>query len=85
MNNQAILEAIDHQIAQLQQARALLVGVSLEPKRGPGRPKGSPNNVTPITSGKREMSPEARKRIGDAVRRRWAKAKKAKKYSVAVA
>jgi hypothetical protein len=70
-----ILAAIDQEIARLTQARALLsdgTGV----KRGPGRPKAA-IAVTKPTKKKRNLSPEGRKRIAEAVRRRWATQRKA--------
>lgn len=73
-----ILAEIDSQIAKLQQARALLAGI--EPaKRGPGRPKSLTSLAKSPTPGvKRVLSPEARKRIADAQRKRWAATRKAK-------
>jgi hypothetical protein len=63
-----IIAEIDAKIASLQQARVVLSG---------GRPKGSTNAVkevkvaTPIKR-KRNLSPEGRKRIAEAMKRRWA-------------
>lgn len=70
----SILAQIDAEIARLTQVRALLattgnIGSSVtavKGKRGPGRPRK-----------KRTLSPEARKRIAEAQRKRWA-AQKAK-------
>ena len=77
-----IIAEIDTQIAKLQQARVLLSGVEAQSNaRRPGRPKGS-KNVTVAdaaikkTTG-RKLSPEGRKRIADAMKRRWAERKKA--------
>jgi hypothetical protein len=73
-----ILAAIDSEIAQLQQARALLAGQAA-PKKKPGRPaKGTtaPAAAKPRKN-KRNLTPEGRKRISEAVRRRWAAQKKA--------
>ncbi len=77
-----ILAEIDAQISKLQQARQLLSGVEGVKRSGPGRPKGSKNSVSsaPPTSSspkKRKLSPEGRKRIADAMKRRWAERKKA--------
>ena len=62
-----ILASLDKQIAALQKARALL--------------NGKPAKVTITKSGKpgkkHVLSPEARKKIGDAQKKRWA-AQKAK-------
>jgi hypothetical protein len=61
-----ILASIDAEIAQLTRARALLSG------------DGTKKTATPTASKKRKMSAAARKRIGDAQRKRWAKEKAAK-------
>lgn len=77
-----IISEIDAQIAKLQQARALLEGSSAEPqkKAGRGRPRKNPLATAPAkpaaTKGKRTLSPEARKRIADAQKRRWAERRK---------
>jgi hypothetical protein len=69
-----ILAQIDREIAQLQHARSLLGGASAaKPKRGPGRP---PKKATAIKK-KRNLTPEGRRRIAEAVKRRWAEQKKA--------
>ncbi len=62
-----ILASIDSEIAQLKQARALLAG------------DGTKKTASPATPKKHRMSAAARKRIGDAQRKRWAKQKAAKK------
>ncbi len=77
-----ILAEIDAQINKLQQARALLAGsgASATPaKKSVGRPRKSAEASTKAASGsrkKRNLSPEARKRIADAQKRRWAERKK---------
>jgi len=77
-----ILAEIDAQISKLQQARQLLAGVEEVKRAGPGRPKGSKNTSAPApaasapSSKKRKLSPEGRKRIADAMKRRWAERKK---------
>lgn len=82
-----ILIEIDAEISKLQQARALLTGASVTAgtpaKRGPGRPKGTAAAApTPKKAakkaGKRNLSPDARKRIADAQKRRWAERRKQK-------
>jgi hypothetical protein len=82
MDGEAIISAIDAEIAALQKARALLTnserpagvtGRKATVKAGPRRPK------------RRTLSPEARKRIGDAQRKRWAAARKPKKATPAKA
>ncbi len=70
-----ILAEIDAHIAKLQQARALLAGdaATTTQKRGVGRPRKSatiPAKTAPAK--RRNLSPEARKRIADAQKRRWA-------------
>lgn len=68
-----IVALIDAEIAQLQAARALIANAgTTSVKRGPGRPKGTGKK-------KRNLSPEGRARIAEAVRRRWAAQKKAAK------
>ena len=68
-----IIAEIDAQISKLQQARQLLSG-AVATHKGPGRPKGSKNAKTssPSKSKKRRLSPEGRKRIADAMKKRWA-------------
>jgi hypothetical protein len=76
-----IIAEIDGQIAKLQQARALLAGTTATTKRtGPGRPKGSKNAAAAASAAttprKRKLSPEGRKRIADAMKKRWAERRK---------
>ncbi len=79
-----IIAEIDVQIQKLQQARDLLAGTGTDeaPRRGPGRPKGSskaaPTPAAPAGERKRKLSPEGRKRIAEAMKRRWAERAKAK-------
>lgn len=75
-----IVSEIDAEILNLQKARALLVG-GLEPapvKGKPGRPKGSKNiPAKPVVAvKKRKLSPEGRKRIAEAMKKRWAERRK---------
>jgi len=72
-----ILAEIDGEIARLQQVRAALSGIG-ESTTGKkrGRPKGSTNAVKPGKRKKRNLSPEGRKRIADAMKRRWAERRK---------
>jgi hypothetical protein len=77
-----ILASIDHEIAQLQQARALLGGgAALAAKKSAGRPKKvtvvTPAAAKPAKKQKRHLSPEGRKRIAEAVKKRWATQKAA--------
>ena len=76
-----IIAEIDAQILKLQQARSLLAGTTTSAARtGRGRPKGSKNtaaSATPATTPrKRKLSPEGRKRIADAMKKRWAERRK---------
>ena len=64
-----ILAQIDREIAQLQQARSLLNGVS----NGKVRIGRAGKRVT---KKKRNLTPEGRKRIAEALKRRWAEQKK---------
>lgn len=59
-----ILTQIDREISQLKQARAVL--------------KGGPVSSSTKTPKKRNLTPEGRRRIAEAVRRRWALEKKNK-------
>jgi len=70
---ESILSQIDAEIARLTQVRTLLVnGVGESGFGAPGNGRGSAG-----VRRKHVLSPEARKRIADAQRRRWA-AQKAK-------
>ena len=74
-----IIAEIDAQISKLQQARALLAGTTTTVARANrGRPKGSKNTAQTATSKprKRKLSPEGRKRIADAMKKRWAERRK---------
>ena len=69
-----ILAQIDREIAQLHQARALLAGGRARaPKAGVAAPARKPARKK-----KRNLTPEGRQRIAEAVKRRWAEQKKAK-------
>lgn len=73
MDVSRILSEIDAEIARLQQARAALTtiaGGTVAPRRG--RPKGSVNKKTAKPGRKRNLTPEGRKRIAEAMKRRWA-------------
>jgi hypothetical protein len=66
-----ILAQLDREIAQLQQARALLAGASISKNRKTKAP------ATRKAAKKRNLTPEGRKRIAEAVKRRWAEQRKA--------
>lgn len=78
-----VIAQIDAEIAKLQEAKKLLSGAEA-PKSGRGRPKGSKNagkaaNTAPVAApvkAKRKLSPEGRKAIADAMKRRWAERRK---------
>jgi len=64
-----ILVEIDNEIARLQQARNLLAGESVRgAKRGRTAVKRTPS--------KRRMSAEGRRRIAEAMKKRWAERRK---------
>ncbi len=64
-----ILVEIDNEIARLQQARNLLAGESVKgAKRGRSAVKRAPS--------KRKMSAEGRRKIAEAMKRRWAERRK---------
>jgi hypothetical protein len=91
MDVRKIVAEIDAKIASLQQARAVLMdldesAVMAKPRRG--RPKGSTNAAKAVKTAKpaarkRNLSPEGRKRIADAMKRRWAERRKAVKKEAA--
>jgi hypothetical protein len=64
MELRAIIKEVDKEISLLQQARALLTE------------SGKQSHIV-VQRKKRKLSPEARKRIADAQRKRWAASKKA--------
>ncbi len=68
-----ILAQIDREIAQLQQARSLLGGGAAP---APKKAAAAPAAKKPVKK-KRNLTPEGRKRIAEAVKRRWAEQKKA--------
>jgi hypothetical protein len=70
-----ILASIDHEIAQLQQARTLLGG-GVKPAAKKAAVV-APAAAKPAKKKKRHLSPEGRKRIADAVKKRWAAQKAA--------
>jgi len=76
-----ILATIDQEIAQLQQARALLSGGAAPvAKRKAGRPRKTAVVAAPAAKPakkKRKLSPEGRKRIAEAAKKRWAAQKAA--------
>ena len=75
-----VIAQIDAEIAKLQQAKALLSGAPPAVKSGRGRPKGSKNAAKVVAKAavktKRKLSPEGRKAIAEAMKRRWAERRK---------
>jgi hypothetical protein len=77
MNTKSLVADIDAQIAKLQHARTVLLGLDSTPAKGkPGRPNGSKATAP---KKRRKMSAEARAKIAAAQHRRWAAVKKAAK------
>lgn len=79
MDTESLIKEIDAQIAKLQRARIELAAIdSAAPKKRRGRP---PKTAlpTPKASRKRTLSADARAKIAEAQRQRWAKQKKASK------
>ena len=74
MEVRQIITEIEKEIARLKEARALLAGEGTG-KRKRGRPPGK--TAKAVRSGKRRLSAEGRKRISDALKRRWAARRKA--------
>jgi hypothetical protein len=63
-----ILASIDREIRLLQQARTLLSGKSAAANAAQA---GRPEKTGKRTGKKRRLSPEGRRRIAEAVKRRW--------------
>ena len=74
-----ILAEIDLEISRLEQARTLLSGDDSPVVRKTRKAKSTPvSSEAPVKrKKKRNLSPEGRKRIAEAVRRRWELQKKA--------
>ena len=79
VNTKEIITALDAEIARLQHARSLITA-SAEPKRR-GRPAKSAPSAVPAAN-RRRLSPEARKKIAAAQKKRWAKQRAAKPVQV---
>jgi hypothetical protein len=86
MAREALLREIDAEISRLEQAKALLSRG--EGNRRPGRPISAAKAVgnssagekrVPTVAKKRTLSAQARKKIADAQKKRWAKIRAAKK------
>ena len=80
MNREQILEAINQEIAQLQEAKRLLSGTAQTESRQSPRAQSQQRKTagSQARQGRRQLSSEARKRIADAQKRRWAAARAGK-------
>jgi hypothetical protein len=79
MDVKKILAEIDGEIMRLQQVKAALLGIGgVSTGKRRGRPKGSTNapKADKPAKRKRNLSPEGRKRIAEAMKRRWAERRK---------
>jgi len=74
--NDQILQAIDAELARLQQARNILASALPASSHKPGRKATAKANAP---APRRKLSAKARKAIADAQRKRWAKVKSQKK------
>jgi hypothetical protein len=73
-----ILAEIDLEISRLEQARNILAGESSPAVKGPRKASAALSSDGIVKrKKKRNLSPEGRKRIAEAVRRRWELQKKA--------
>ncbi|MDR3727583.1 MAG: hypothetical protein P4K86_11125 [Terracidiphilus sp.] len=78
MGASEILLAIDSEIAQLQKARAVLVGSTAAKKVvSPAKKTAAVAPAKAKPTKKRKLTPEGRKRIAEAVKKRWAAQKAA--------
>ena len=80
MNTADVLALLDAEIAKLIQARTLIAASALATgKRKRGRPKSAAAPVAKPAKkkAKRNLSPEGRARIAEALKKRWAAQKKA--------
>lgn len=69
MEVKQILAELDQEIARLKEARALLAGNSSGSRRG--RP-AAVNSASVGAPRRRNLTPEGRRRISEALKRRWA-------------
>jgi hypothetical protein len=78
MNTAKMIAALDEELARLRQVRELLAGGAAEEpaKRKRGRPAKTAIKTVAPTTKKRNLSDEARQRIAEAQKRRWAAQKR---------
>ena len=74
MDIQNVLSDLKRERARLDAAIEALQGLGSGGKRGPGCPAGS--GKAKAATRRRHMSPAARKRISDMMKKRWASAKR---------
>ena len=80
MEVKQIVSELDQEIARLREARAILAGET-NGARKPGRPaktaaKPAAKSTAPQPRKKRNLTPEGRRRIQEALKRRWAAQRK---------
>ena len=71
----ARIAELEAEIASIQKKFQNLGGT----RRGPGRPPGATSQAAPTKRRRRRMSREARKRISEMMKKRWAERRKAQK------
>lgn len=76
MSDNSIIAAIDKELARLHKVRSVLIQKN---KKAAGAGKGTGRNGAQKKGSKRRLSPEARARIAEAQRKRWAAARKGKR------
>lgn len=80
MDLQNVLGDLKRERARLDEAIQALEGLGSGRKRGPGRPAGSGKAKSAAGGGgRRHMSPAARKRISEMMKKRWAERKRSAK------
>ncbi len=77
MEVKEIVAELDQEIARLQQARTLLAGGAAAKKTVPSKKSaGTVAKVAASSPTKRKLTPEGRKRIAEAMKKRWAERRK---------
>lgn len=75
MDTTKVIAEIDQELSRLQHARAIVAGLGgTAAPRKPGRPPLKLTGTIPAKASKKRggISPEGRKRIAEAMKRRWA-------------
>jgi hypothetical protein len=78
---ESVVAEIDAEISRLQEAKALLNGISAPIKRGPGRPAKTVQPAGTPNKKNRRLSAESREKMRQAQLKRWAAVKKSAKNS----